>query len=111
MDRPRLIVSGLVAGAAGAVFVAAFGPLYGGVFLIPLVPFMVLGGVRRSTGALVGFGVVWTAVVVNHLLRGGASSGDAALLVVGLIPLAIAVLVTFGSSMAVVMPGPSRANG
>src|SRR5262245_35690957 len=110
MDRPRLVLNGLVVGATAGVLVAAFGPLYGGLFLIPLIPFLVLGGPRLSTGALVGFGVVWTALVVNHLIRGGASTNDVGLLLVGVVPLASAVLIALGSSTRV-LPAPSRANG
>jgi hypothetical protein len=107
----RLVLTGLLVGAVAGVLVAAFGPLYGGVFLLALVPFGVRAGARAVPAELVGFGAVWTTIVARHLV-GGGSSGDAALLIaVGVIPLIAGMLLALGSTMTGGLTGPSRANG
>jgi len=107
----RLVLTALLVGAIAGVIVAAFGPLYGGLFLLPLVPFGVRGGVRAVPAELIGFGVVWTTLVARHLLSGGSSAGDALLIAVGVIPLSAGMLLALGSTMTGGLTGLSRANG
>jgi hypothetical protein len=107
----RVVLSGLLVGAVAGVLVAAFGPFYGGAFLLPLAPFGVRGGFRALPAELIAFGAVWTALVARHLLGGGSSGDDALLIAVGVIPLMAGVLLALGSTMTGGLTGLSRVNG
>jgi hypothetical protein len=111
MPPTRLVLTALLVGAIAGLIVAAFGPLYGGVFLLPLVPLCLRGGVRAVPAELIGFGAVWTTLVARHLLNGGSSGDDALLITVGVIPLITGMLLALGSTMTGGLTGLSRANG
>jgi hypothetical protein len=107
----RLVLTGLLVGAGAAVLVAAFGPLYGGVFLLPLLPFAVRGGVRAMPAELIGFGVVWSALIARQMLGGGLSGDHASLIAVGVIPIGVGMLLALLATMSRGQVGPVRANG
>lgn len=92
--------SGLLLGLIGAVVYGVLGPLGGIPYALALIPVVVRGRAVALGALLVGFGGMWTGMMVNQFRSGGTTGeNDAAWLAVGLVPLAIGIAILAGGRL------------
>jgi hypothetical protein len=110
MTRPILFVLAVVLGAATALILGSFGPLFAAVFALATAPFLFRGGILASAGALIGFGSGWTGLVALQLGRGGTSGNDTTWLAIGILALVVG-LGLLGSAIAAASRRPVDRRG
>lgn len=90
MNKPGLFAAGVGFGAAALVFVY-LGLMFGALYLLLVIPFVVRGGLPVLSGMLIGFGGIWTGLTLTQFDRGGVTSDGELWLAVGLAPLVAGV--------------------